>query len=525
MLGVTAISRVAGRQVTPLLARTYLPAFQRIEPTISRNATPRGADFSRHPVLNSIHHRAYSTSRPSPGSGPLVTSGKAENSDAEDTKCKDFKIDLGFADSGAGGAIFMIQAYATLCDFLIESTAKYTVKFSFRHIGDGHNAPYGGKPPTHIKMLNRAMMTYLDQKSVSIAVIACNTASTPFNAAEQQALKKLAPNMEVIPIIRPTAEVIHQTGRLIPNGRGKKEVHIGLLATRATITSQRYNIELAKLHTAKYSPDGTGEQPYTIIINADPFIKGKLENEETFQFYRVYEGRNPVKRGSHDEKVIFQKINTNQCMHPVQYIHEHAPSSWVSIIEGKGVLKEKNESTGIVEDKDLGTMTTAERGVLLDTHIENEMKIFFDFSYKFFKMTKQNPFEGLSSVVLACTHYPKAEKGIQQALWGRKLDRTTIVSQGDVLATTVIKSAIIRKIETGLDNGSIQKRDVPLPPNTIPLPTLRSETTVDPNLPKDLASFEVVKDVSKEINSLIAGRIKFSMIDPLSPINSDDDTQ
>ncbi len=69
-------------------------------------------------------------------------------------------------------------------------------------------------------------------------ILACNTASAKaLRTIQQQDLPKIAPDRRVLGVIRPTTEIV---------GQFTKTKHVGVLATRGTVVSQSYVIEINK---------------------------------------------------------------------------------------------------------------------------------------------------------------------------------------------------------------------------------------------------------------------------------------
>jgi glutamate racemase len=81
---------------------------------------------------------------------------------------------------------------------------------------------------------------WLFQQGCPLVILACNTASAKALRTIQQAdLPRIAPDNRVLGVIRPTTEVI---------GNYSRSGNVGILATRGTVLSDSYPIEIAKFY-------------------------------------------------------------------------------------------------------------------------------------------------------------------------------------------------------------------------------------------------------------------------------------
>jgi glutamate racemase len=129
---------------------------------------------------------------------------------------------IGVFDSGIGGL--------TVLKTLLQSFPNE----NFIYVGDTARLPYGNKSPQTIRRYTEETLEFLKQKGIKCAVIACNSASSQFSEANFK-------EIPVFNVIAPGAQAAQaQT----------KNKKIGVLGTRATVTSEAYSKALLSL-----SPD------------------------------------------------------------------------------------------------------------------------------------------------------------------------------------------------------------------------------------------------------------------------------
>lgn len=122
---------------------------------------------------------------------------------------------IGIFDSGIGGLTVLKEIWHTLPG---ESTI---------YFGDNGRQPYGSKSHDTIVKYSTEIMRFLESKHVKMIVIACNSASS--HAYETLCRISKVP---VVEVITPGAR---QAAKRTRNGK------IGIIATRATVTSGVYN--------------------------------------------------------------------------------------------------------------------------------------------------------------------------------------------------------------------------------------------------------------------------------------------
>jgi glutamate racemase len=169
---------------------------------------------------------------------------------------------IGVFDSGFGGL--------TVHRALIEALPGP----DFVYLGDNRNAPYGVRPPIDVLNLTCAALERLFAEGCTLAVVACNTASTvALRWIQQQWLPvrrrddRIARN--VIGIVVPTIEAATGIGwdaDGIAVQQTKKSSTIAVFATRRTVETDCYPIEIRKRR-----PD------ITVVQQACPELAGSIE--------------------------------------------------------------------------------------------------------------------------------------------------------------------------------------------------------------------------------------------------------
>jgi glutamate racemase len=161
---------------------------------------------------------------------------------------------IGIFDSGFGGL--------TVHRALIEALPRR----DFVYLGDNRNAPYGARPPIDVLNLTCAALERLFAEGCTLAVVACNTASTvALRWIQQQWLpvrrREDGIARNVIGIVVPTIEAA--AGIAQP---AKQSGTIAVFATRRTVETDCYPIEIRKRR-----PD------ITVVQQACPELAGSIE--------------------------------------------------------------------------------------------------------------------------------------------------------------------------------------------------------------------------------------------------------
>jgi len=125
-------------------------------------------------------------------------------------------VTIGVFDSGVGGLSILDEALQQL------------PHHNYIYFADSANAPYGDKPPQWIAERSLQICRYLMEQDCSAIVVACNTATAEAIATIRSTLD--IPIIGVEPGIKPAANGI-----------------VGVLATEATLNSDKFNALLATL--------------------------------------------------------------------------------------------------------------------------------------------------------------------------------------------------------------------------------------------------------------------------------------
>ena len=137
---------------------------------------------------------------------------------------------IGVFDSGYGGLTVLKELVARL------------PQYDYIYFGDNARAPYGTRSFESVYQYTLECVQWLFHSGCPLVVLACNTASAKaLRTIQQKDLPRIAPDNRVLGVIRPTTEVI---GNFTRTGK------VGLLATRGTVQSGSYPIEIAKFFPA-----------------------------------------------------------------------------------------------------------------------------------------------------------------------------------------------------------------------------------------------------------------------------------
>ena len=126
---------------------------------------------------------------------------------------------IGVFDSGIGGLSVLKALRAAL------------PHEDFIYLADNGHAPYGERDTAHVLARSQAVTQYLARQNIKALVVACNTAT----AAAIDLLRTVYPHLPIIgvePALKP-AVALSKTGR------------IGVMATRSTLASARFQALLA----------------------------------------------------------------------------------------------------------------------------------------------------------------------------------------------------------------------------------------------------------------------------------------
>ncbi|WP_128547341.1 glutamate racemase [Larkinella soli] len=133
---------------------------------------------------------------------------------------------IGVFDSGYGGLT------------VLKSIVHQLPQYDYVYLGDNARTPYGTRSFDTVYQYTLECVQHLFAMGCRLVILACNTASAKaLRNIQQLDLPRIAPDRRVLGVIRPTTEVV---------GNYSKSGHIGILATRGTVTSESYVVEIDK---------------------------------------------------------------------------------------------------------------------------------------------------------------------------------------------------------------------------------------------------------------------------------------
>ncbi len=172
---------------------------------------------------------------------------------------------IGIFDSGLGGLI------------IAKAIMKELPAYDYIYLGDTKNLPYGEKRPEKIYRYTQKAVDFLFANDCQLIIVACNTSSAlALRKIQQQYLPKKYPDRRVLGVIIPTLESIFPSPI---HGEGLRErLKIGVIGTKATISSHIYKKELQKInHKAKIYELATPDLVRLIEQNALPKAENRLK--------------------------------------------------------------------------------------------------------------------------------------------------------------------------------------------------------------------------------------------------------
>jgi len=171
----------------------------------------------------------------------------------------DINSSIGIFDSGLGGLSVLKQFIRFL------PNEKYI------YLGDTARVPYGNKSKETVGRYAKECTDFLIHKDVKLIVIACNTVSS----LAIDSVIEAAGEIPVVGMIKPGSNAALRSTK---NGK------IGIIGTRATISSQAYQFEIERLNNQK-SVDVFG-QPCPLFV---PLVEeGLISSEATKQIAKEY---------------------------------------------------------------------------------------------------------------------------------------------------------------------------------------------------------------------------------------------
>jgi len=135
---------------------------------------------------------------------------------------------IGVFDSGYGGLTVLKELVGRL------------PRYDYIYLGDNARAPYGNRSFETVYQYTLQSVEWLFRQGCPLIILACNTASAKaLRTIQQTDLPRIGPGKRVLGVIRPTTEVI---------GNFTRSGNVGILATRGTVVSGSYPIEIAKFY-------------------------------------------------------------------------------------------------------------------------------------------------------------------------------------------------------------------------------------------------------------------------------------
>lgn len=133
---------------------------------------------------------------------------------------------IGIFDSGYGGLT------------VFKEIRKKLPQYDYIYLGDNARVPYGNRSFETVYQYTLECVNHLFEKGCRLIVIACNTASAKaLRNIQILDLPKLEDVHRVLGVIRPTTELV---GNFTTSG------HIGIFATKGTVESESYLVEINK---------------------------------------------------------------------------------------------------------------------------------------------------------------------------------------------------------------------------------------------------------------------------------------
>lgn len=133
---------------------------------------------------------------------------------------------IGVFDSGYGG-LTVLKEFVNILP-----------KYDYVYLGDNARAPYGNRSFETVYRYTLECVKWFFSQNCSLIVLACNTASAKaLRTIQQKDLPEISPEKRVLGVIRPTTEII---------GKYSESKSVGILATKGTISSNSYPIEIEK---------------------------------------------------------------------------------------------------------------------------------------------------------------------------------------------------------------------------------------------------------------------------------------
>ena len=244
---------------------------------------------------------------------------------------------IGIFDSGIGGLT------------IARAIANRLPNVPLIYFGDTQHLPYGEKSPELIRSYAKKISVHLKEKGCQVIVVACNSASSNSLEVIREAV---GPGISVIDVLFPVVDSLSQRF---------EEATVGVIGTRATIESERYQRRLA-------------EHGFEVVAMATPLLASAIE--EGFHdgavseaLLATYLGQNTF---NHVDALILG------CTHyPLiaERIADFLPAS-VEIINSAEVVAETVAAAMSVADSESMMMTQSE-GVVTRQFLVSDLTVSF----------------------------------------------------------------------------------------------------------------------------------------------------
>jgi glutamate racemase len=144
---------------------------------------------------------------------------------------------IGFFDSGFGGLT------------ILEQVSMRLPQYSYLYLADRARGPYGGLGPEVINAYTLEAVEFLFGEGCPLVILACNTASAwALRNLQQRFLPTRFPSHRILGVIRPSVEALAGIEPGPPSSEPTSTCGtVAVLATSATVRSNSYGLELAKL--------------------------------------------------------------------------------------------------------------------------------------------------------------------------------------------------------------------------------------------------------------------------------------
>jgi len=159
-------------------------------------------------------------------------------------------------DSGVGGL-------TVLHELLVSLPAE-----DYLYLGDTAHFPYGDRSDDELQEFSLQIAEHLLEQGAKLLVVACNSASAAALETLEQRLERLAPEVSVIGVLRPAAQLAVVATH---NGR------IGLLATPATVANGGYKRAIGAADPHVHLESVACPDLAPIIQSGFPFDQGVID--------------------------------------------------------------------------------------------------------------------------------------------------------------------------------------------------------------------------------------------------------